>query len=228
MGTLLKDRASLSPASLRTGRLGGTCLALAGIAFFAGGVSHPQPTIESTKVETLYDMFVQPTWYPSHALLVASFALFATAVLLLRRRGDLDPRMRRVVNVVGVLLVVGTLSMAVHLFDALGAESIADGQPALVYEVAKWNETIFSTLWGLGIVTLAAVGGLTRTLGNRITMPLGVVGGLAWCLAAATVAFTNRFDQLFPIAGSLIPVWAVAVGVMWAVREPDRQAAAVL
>jgi hypothetical protein len=219
MRTSLEDLASRSLASLRTGRLGGTCLVLAGIAFFAGGVTHPQSTIEGTKVETLYEMFGQRMWYPSHALLLVSFALFATGVLLFRRRGDLDPRMRQVVNVVSVLLVIGTLSMAVHLFDALGAESIADGQPALVYEMAKWNETIFSTLWGLGIITLAAVGGLTRTLGNRITMPLGVVGGVAWCLAAATVAFIDLFDPLFPIAGTLIPVWAVAAGATWALRR---------
>ncbi len=218
MRTSLKDRADLSPAPLRTGRLGGICLALAGIAFFAGGVTHPQPRIEGTKVETLYDMFVQPSWYSSHALLLASFALFATAVLVLRKRGDLDPRMATVANVVGALFVIGTLSMAVHLFDALGAESIADGEPALVSEVATWNETIFSTLWGVGIIMLAAVGGLTRTLGNRIIMPLGVVGGVAWCLAAATVAFIDRFDPLFPIAGTLIPVWAVAAGATWVLR----------
>lgn len=218
MHTPLKDRAELSPASLNTGRLGGTCLVLAGIAFFVGGVTHPQPTIEGTKVETLYDMFVQPSWYSSHALLLVSFALFTTAVLLLRKRGDLDPRMATTVKVVSVLFVVGTLSMAVHLFDALGAESIAGGQPALVSQVATWNETIFSTLWGLGIIMLAAVGGLTRTLGNRITMSLGVVGGVAWCLAAATVAFIDQFDPLFPIAGTLIPVWAVAAGAMWALR----------
>ena len=227
MQTSIDARASLSPAPLRSARLGGTCLALGGVAFFAGGVTHPQPTIEGTKVQTLYDMFMQPMWYPSHALLLASFALFATAVLLLRKQGDLSPRIAPLVNLVSVLFVVATLSMAVHLFDALGAESIADGQPALVYEVAKWNETIFSTLWGVGIVTLALAGGLTRTLGNRITMPLGVVGGVAWCLAASTVAFIDLFDPLFPVAGSLIPIWAVAVGVMWAVRGPGPPPAAV-
>lgn len=215
--------ASLSPASIRSQRLGGICLALGGVAFFAGGVTHPQPTIPrsqgATEVETLYDMLVQPSWYPSHALLLASFALFATAVLLLRKQGDLDARMARVANVVSVLFVVSTLSMAVHLLNALGAESIADGQRALAFAMATWNETIFSPLWGLGIITLAAVGGLTRTLGNRITMPLGVVGGLAWCLATATIAFTDRFDALFPIAGSLISVWAVAAGAMWSLRK---------
>lgn len=222
MSTSVEDRAHLSPVTPRTGRLGGTCLALGGVLFFAGGITHPQPTIEGTKVETLYDMFVQPTWYPSHTLLLASFSLFAAAILLLRKRDDLDPRTRQVINLVTVLLVVGTLSMAVHLFDALGAETIADGQTALVLEVAKWNETIFSSLWGIGIVTLAAVGGLTRTLGNRITMPLGVVGGVAWCLAAATVGFIDLFDPLFPIAGTLIPVWAIAAGTTWALRNAER------
>lgn len=227
MRTSIDARPSLSPAPPRSARLGGTCLALGGIAFFAGGITHPQPTIQGTKVQTLYDMFVQPMWYSSHALLLASFALFATAVLLLRKQGDLSTRIAPLVSLLSVLFVVATLSMAVHLFDALGAESIADGQPALVSEVAKWNETIFSTLWGVGVVTLAVAGGLTRSLGNRITMPLGVVGGVAWCLAAATVAFIDLFDPLFPVAGSLIPVWAVAVGVMWAVRRSDPQPSTV-
>lgn len=217
MNTSIDARASLSPASLRTARLGGICLALGGIAFFAGGVTHPRDSGGGTKVEQLYQAFIQPTWYPSHALLLASFGLFAAAILLLRKRGNLGPRMARPVNVVSVVAVVATLGMAVHLLAALGAESIADGQPSLIYQVQKWNETILSTLWGLGIIVLAIAGGLTRTLGNWITIPLAVVGGVAWALATATIAFTDRFDPLFPVA-SLISVWAVAAGVMWAVR----------
>lgn len=218
MSTPIVARTSLSPASLRTARLGGICLALGGIAFFAGGVTHPSDSGEGTKVEQLYQAFIQPAWYPSHALLLASFGLFAAAILLLRKRGDLGPGMARLVNVVSVVAVVATLGMAVHLLAALGAESIADGQPSLIYEVQKWNETILSTLWGLGIIALAIVGGLTRTLGNWITIPLAVVGGVAFSLATATIAFTDQFDPLFRVA-SLISVWAVAAGVMWAARE---------
>jgi len=218
MNTSIDARANLSPASLGTARLGGIFLALGGIAFFAGGVTHPSDSGGGTKVEQLYQAFIQPTWYLSHALLLASFALFAAAILLLRKRGHFGTGMARLVNVVSVVAVVATLGMAVHLMSALGAESIADGQPSLIYLVQKWNETILSTLWGLGIIALAIAGGLTRTLGNWITIPLAVVGGVAWCLATATIAFTDRFDPLFPVA-SLISVWAVAAGVMWAVRS---------
>jgi hypothetical protein len=217
MNTSTDARASLSPAPARMGRPGGICLVLAGIAFFAGGATHPADGGGGTKVEQLYQAFIQPAWYSSHALLLASFGLFAAAILLLRRRGDLGPGMARLVNVVSVVAVVATLGMAVHLLSALGAESIADGQASLIYEVQKWNETILNTLWGLGIIALAVAGGLTRTLGNWIAIPLAVVGGVAWCLATATIAFTDRFDPLFPVA-SLISVWAVAVGLMWAAR----------
>lgn len=209
----------LSPAPIRPQRLGGICLALGGVAFFAGGVTHPSDDGSGTKVEQLYQALVQPSWYPSHALLLGSFGLFAAAVLLLRRRTDLVPEMARALNVVGVVTTFATLGMAVHLLSALGAGSIADGQPALVSHVATWNETILGAFWGLGIVALAVAGGLTRSLGNRVTMPLGVVGGLAWSLATATIAFSDRFDALFPMAGSLISLWAVAAGGMWAARR---------
>lgn len=225
MTTSTDVRTTSSGTSQRSGQLGGICLALGGVAFFAGGITHPGDLGRGNKVEQLYQAFVQPSWYPSHALLLASFGLFATAILLLRQRGDLGPGMARLVRVVGVVAVVATVGMAVHLMSALGAGSIADGQPSLVSHVATWNETIVSTLWGLGIVALAVAGGLTRTLGNRITMPLAVVGGVAWSIATATIAFTDRFNALFPIAGSLITVWAVAAGVMWAVRREPKPAA---
>lgn len=42
--------------------------------------------------------------------------------------------------------------------------------------------------------------------------------GVLLPMAAATVAFIDRFDPLFPIAGTLIPVWAVSAGARWALR----------
>lgn len=222
MSTSFDARANLSPVSLRSGRLGGICLALGAVFFSFGGATHPSDSGGGTKVEQLHEAFVSPSWYSSHALLLVAFGLFAAAILLLRTRPDLDQGMARVVNLVSVIAVVATLGMAVHLSSALAAESIADGEPSLVYEVQKWNETVLNTLWGLGIIALALVGGLTRTLGNRITMPLGVVGGVAWCLATATIAFTDKFDPLFQLI-PLISIWAFAAGVMWAARRPERQ-----
>lgn len=217
MSTSIDAATSLPAASVPAARLGGIALMLGGIAFFAGGMTHPSDSGAGTKIEQLYHAYTHGSWYPSHALLLASFALFAAAILLLRKRSDLAIGMRRLLNVVSIVAVVATVGMAVHLLSALGAESIANGQRSLIYYIQVWNETILNTLWGLGIIGLAVAGGLTGTLGNRLTIPLAVVGGAAWCLATATIAFTDQFDPLFPVS-SLIAVWAVACGVMWVMR----------
>lgn len=214
MSTSIDARADVSTRSVRSMRTGGVYLALSGVTFFAGGITHPADSGGGSKVDQLYEAFMNPSWYPSHAFLLAAFAFFAAALWQLRQRRDLEPTTLRLVHAVSIIALVSTLGMAVHLFAALGAESIADGRPALIYEVQKWNETIISTLWGLGVIGIAVTGGTSRVLGNRIVMPLGVVGGLAWCVATATIAFTDRFDPLFPIS-SLISVWAIAAGVLW-------------
>ncbi len=126
--------------------------------------------------------------------------------------------MARVTKAVGGIAVLATLGMAAHLFAALEAQSLEAGQPTLISTVQTWNETIIDTLWALSIAFLAVAGGLTRTVGNRITIALGLVGGLAFALASATIAFTDQFDALFAL-GSLIGIWAVTVGVMAAARK---------
>lgn len=107
--------------------------------------------------------------------------------------------------------------MAVHLFAALGAGSVANGQHSLVSRAQTINETIVDAAWGLALATLAVVGGLTRTVGNRFTITFGLVGGLAFALASATIAYTDTFDSLFK-AGSLLSLWAILSGVI-AIRD---------
>ncbi|MFE2519401.1 hypothetical protein [Streptomyces mirabilis] len=133
--------------------------------------------------------------------------------------------MATVTGVVSVIAVVATIGMTLHLFAALGADGIADGEKTALYHVETWNETIVDPLWGLGIATLAVAGGLTRTLGNPITLALGLVGGLAYALASATIAFTDRFDALFLLA-SLIGIWAVVACVMMPPRKASSPVAA--
>ena len=203
-------------------RLAGACFVLGGVAFFTGGAMHPTDSGTGSKVAQLHEMLVDDKWYPSHALLLVAMVSFAVAVLSIRRRGDLTGAMAAVTRVASVIAVFAAVGMAVHLFSALGADGIADGQQTLVSRVAALNEMLVAAPWALSIAALAVVGGLTRSLGNPVTLALGLVGGLAHALAAATIAYTDRFDGLFPV-GSLIGVWALIVGLMTLVRrEVDR------
>ncbi|MEU7886511.1 hypothetical protein AB0B54_13500 [Microbispora bryophytorum] len=201
----------------RLNRVSGSCLVLGGITFIAGGATHPGDSGEGDKVQQLHEMLVQPSWYPSHALLLLSMGLFAAGIFAISRR-DVGRSMAAATKVVAGIGALATVGMAAHLFAALEADSLAAGQPTIISTMQTWNETIIDTLWGLSIAFLAVAGGLTRTVGNRITLALGLAGGLAYALASATIAFTDRFDPLFPV-GSLIGIWAAAAGVMAVTRK---------
>jgi hypothetical protein len=210
MATMIEAR----PNALRTSRLeraAGPCLVLGGVAFFIGGITHPSDSGHGNKVRQLHDMLVSSSWYPSHAMLLAAMALFAAAVIAFRRQRDLTPRVERLLTVVLVISCNAMVNMTVHLLAALGADSLTDGKQSLLSRVQAVNETV-DALWGLAIAALAVVGGWTRSVGNRVTMLFGLVGGLAFALASATIPYTDTFDPLFKI-GSLIAIWAVLVGV---------------
>lgn len=198
-------------------RLAGPAFILGGIAFFVGGVAHPSDSGTGNKVQQLHEMLVDSGWYPSHAVLLAAMALFATGIYALRHRDGLTPALEQLLKLVFLIACVATVSMAVHLFAALGASSLADGRHSLVSRAQTVNETVVDAAWGLAMATLAVVGGLTRTIGNRITIAFGLVGGVAFALASATIAYTDTFDSLFK-AGSLLAVWAILTGVT-AIRE---------
>ncbi|MFD9005010.1 hypothetical protein ACFV0T_29330 [Streptomyces sp. NPDC059582] len=212
------------PRTGRPERVAGPLLALGGVCFFAGGAIHPGDSGGGSKVSQLHEMLVDSMWYPSHTLLLAAMTCFATAILAFRRRDGLGSHMATVTGVFSVIAAVSTIGMTLHLFAALGADGIAGGEKTFIYHVQTWNETITDPLWGLGIAALAVAGGLTRTVGNPTTLALGLVGGLAYSLASATIAFTDRFDALFPLA-SLIGIWAVVVGLMMSLRKARSRGA---
>lgn len=210
------------PRVRRPDRVAGAFLLLGGITFFAGGATHPGDSGTGSKVSQLHDMLIDSRWYPAHALLLVATAGFAVAVLAIRRGGGLDAAMSKVTGVVSVIAVVATLGMTLHLVAATEAAAIVGGDATFMYDLNVWNETIVNPLWGLGIAALAVAGGLTHTLGNVITLVLGLAGGVAFALASATIAFTDRFDALFPVA-SLLGVWGLVVGLMLRLRKARPQ-----
>jgi hypothetical protein len=208
----------------RPDRIAGLFLVVGGVTFFAGGATHPSGDGEGSKVAQLREMLIDSMWYPSHALLLVSMACFAAGILAIRLRGGVDAGTAKVARVVSVIAIVATLGTVVHLFAATEAEAIADGGKTFTIHLFTWIETLVNPLWALGICALAVAGGLSRTLGNPFTLVLGVVGGLAYALATATIAFTDVFDPLFPVS-SLLGIWGVVVGLM-VLLQKDRSAAA--
>lgn len=207
-----------APVRPHLDRTGCLLLALGGVAFFAYGPLHPTGSDEGDKTAQLHSMLVDTMWYPAHAAGVLAFSAIAAGLLLVARGPGLSARAARVIRLVGIATVVMTLGQVIHTLAGTQASEIAGGETTPLVAAFMGVETLVNPLWSLAIVAVAAIGGLTGTLGNRIVLGLGVVGGLAFALANATIAFTDTFDVLFPVAG-LIGLWAIACAVIGLTRR---------
>ena len=208
-----------SPATTRRlDRAGYLFLVVGGMAFFASGPLHPQGSDEGDKTEQLHSMLVDSAWYPAHVVGLLGFSCVAAGLIALGRNPDLRGRLGRLLPVSSVVAVVGVLGAVIHLFAATQAAEIEDGSTTPLVAAFMGVETVVNPAWGLMIAALAVAGGLTRTLGNRVVLALGLLGGLAFAVATATIAYIDTFDPLFPVAG-LAGLWLVAVGVIGMTRK---------
>jgi hypothetical protein len=220
MTTLNRSRPA-APATARRDRAGHLFLVAGGAAFFIGGPLHPQGSDEGDKTEQLHSMLVDSAWYPAHLVALVGFACVAAGLLALSWDPTLRDRLGRVLPISAWVAVVATLGAVVHLFAATQAAEVGQGDTTPLVAAFMGVETIVNPVWGLTIAALAVAGGLTRALGNRLVLPLGLLGGLAFAVATATIAFIDTFDPLFPVAG-LAGVWLVATGIVGLVRTPQQ------
>jgi hypothetical protein len=222
MTTLNRSR-PVAPTTASLDRAGHLFLVVGGAAFFIGGPLHPQGSDEGDKTEQLHSMLVDSAWYPAHLVALLGFACVAAGLLALGRDPTLRDRLGRLLPISAWVAVAATVGAVVHLFAATQAADVEQGDTTPLVAAFMGVETVLNPAWGLTIAALAVVGGLTRALGNRLVLPLGLLGGLAFAVATATIAFVDTFDPLFPVAG-LAGVWLVATGIVGLVRRPQQAA----
>jgi hypothetical protein len=211
-------RTTPATTTSRLDRVGCLFLILGGLAFFAGGPLHPKGSDEGDTTEQLHSMQVDHAWYPAHLVALLGFACVAAGLVVLGRDPVLRDRLGRLLPVSIAVGLIAVLGAVVHLFAATQAAEIAVGSTTPLIAAFMGVETFVNPAWGLMIAALAVAGGLTRTLGNRVVLALGLLGGLAFAVATATIAFIDTFDPLFPVAG-LAGVWLVATGLVGLTRR---------
>jgi hypothetical protein len=221
--TTLHHSRTTAPATPHRTRAGFVLLVVGGAAFFASGPLHPTGSDEGDKTEQLHSMLIDSAWYPAHLVALLGFVCVAAGLLALARDPVIRDHLGRLLPISAAVAVVAVLGAVIHLFAATQAAEIEHGDTTPLVAAFMGVETIINPAWGLMIAALAVVGGLTRALGNRIVLPLGLLGGLAFAVATATIAFIDTFDPLFPVAG-LAGVWLVATGIVGLTRRPPEGA----
>lgn len=210
--------AQLPEKHLRAGRatrLVGWGLLAGGAFYFAGGSMHPSEDPPGLSVkEHLQILFSDPSWYSSHALLLVAMIFISTSLVALARGGALArvPRAQAVATIAAGAAVLAAVDMLLHLVVAAEADRLAAGQSTPLTDVHVVAETLTVPAFGFSLAALAVAGARTRTVGNPLTAVLGVVGGVAYGLAGATLLFTDALNFLFPVS-TAIALWAIAVGI---------------
>ena len=219
--TTLNRPSTTAATTPRSDRAGHLLLIAGGVAFFASGPLHPTGSDEGDKTEQLHSMLIDSAWYPAHLVALLGFACVAAGLFALRQDAAIRNRLGRLLPISTAVAVVAVLGAVIHLFAATQAGEIEHGGTTPLVAAFMGVETIVNPAWGLMIAALAVVGGLTRALGNRIVLALGLLGGLAFAVATATIAFVDTFDPLFPVAG-LAGLWLVATGAIGLTRRPPQ------
>ncbi|HEY5978251.1 MAG TPA: hypothetical protein VIT41_01340 [Microlunatus sp.] len=212
-----------APATPHLNRTGFVLLIAGGAAFFVSGPLHPTGSDTGDKTQQLHSMLVDSAWYPAHLVALVGFACVAAGLLVLKRDPAIRDRLGWLLPISAAVAVVAVLGAVIHLFAATQASQIEQGGTTPLIAAFMGVETIVNPTWGLMIAALAVAGGLTHTLGNRIIAPLGLLGGLAFAVATATIAFIDTFDPLFPVA-VLAGLWLVATGAIGLARRPPQMA----
>lgn len=221
--TTLRQSRTAAPATPHLDRAAFVLLIAGGAAFFVSGPLHPEGSDAGDRTEQLHSMLVDPAWYPAHLVGLVGFACVAAGLVALGRNPVLRDRLGRLLLISAAVAVVAVLGAVIHLFAATQAGEVAHGRTTPLVAAFMGVETLVNPVWGLMIAALAVAGGLTRALGNRIVLPVGLLGGLAFAVATATIAFVDTFDPLFPVAG-LAGLWLVATGVIGLARRSPRVA----
>jgi hypothetical protein len=193
----------------------GAGLLAGGLLFFVGGGMHPSddPPGLSLK-EHLLLLYEDPSWYPSHAVLLTGMALIAASLIALVRGRTLaaHPRVQAVAKIAAITAALAVVSALLHLVSALDADRIAARAGTPLTDASLGVETLVIPAFGLAVAALAAIGAATHTLGNWIAAVVGITGGVAYALAAGTALVTDALNFLFPAAAG-IAVWAILVGI---------------
>ena len=193
-------------------------LALGGVAFIVAGPMHPSDSGTGTKTEQLHEMLLDPAWYPAHSVMLLAVILATVGLWAIHR--EAPARMQTLTKVVAIVSSVMVVGTAIHLFQPLNADGIADGNGNAMSTLMYFVEPL-DGIWALSIAVLAVVGGLARSVGNIVTASLCSVGAIGFSIAALTIPYTDRFDPLFPMGG-LLGLWMIVIGVGRAVGRTER------
>ena len=193
--------------------IGGALLAI-------GGTMHPHETSGSMH-ESLLALIGSPAWLPAHAVLLAGMLTAVVGLVLLRRHDAFPAPVRPWLTGTIIAWTVATPEFVPHLLAGAEHDALEVGGATPMVDTHLALSTFTTPLVGLSVALLAvAVARAAATRPARLLAVAGVVGGIAFAVAAPLLAVTGnpQVSNLFA-AQTLIDVWIIGTSVLVALAE---------
>ncbi len=201
-------------------------LAAAGVFMIAGAMTHPRDP-------SMQQMLMNPSWVPSHGVMLAGYVSLVTSLCLLHRSGGGPVGRWMPIAIAGTALQ--TLEAFFHLVAVVDAERMQAGHATPAFTAHMLLGAVAYPAFALMAIPLVIAGARTRTLGRWWIAPLGILGALLPGLAGVLVIWMEvagvgalfagiAFFGLWAIVAAMLPVRAAAPP---AARRPAAATAGV-
>lgn len=192
----------------------GVAIGVGGLLILAGSQLHPREG-RATVDETLAHYFQSSFWDLSHVLILAGLWVAILGLLLARRDGVFDVRLRRQLLVTAICWGLASLELVPHLLARHDLDALQHHGETPVLDLHLLLGAIAAPLFGFTAALLAIALALTgRTWPAALLAVPGVLGGVAYAFSAPLLYLTDNvsFAPLFAGQG-LVALFLVGTGI---------------
>ena len=188
----------------------------AGVLIVWGGSQHPDGT-------TMAQMLADPTWRPTHMLMLVGFVALTVALATWIRMAP--PPMRRLMMLIVAAAALQTFEMFLHTIADVDAENARVGGSTPVLTAHLQMSLFVYPIFAVAMIAFIVRMTQARLIGSKWIAWLGVLGVAAHGLSSPLV-LGLRIPQaviLFPML-ILLAVWLVLAGIWPAPRTAGAPA----
>jgi hypothetical protein len=177
---------------------------------------HPTAQDDGSVREELAQMTADDQWVPGHALVAVGTALLAVGLWTAFRQRAWPAPVLPALKLAAVAFSLYTVETVMHTLASVDSEALAAGEAA---PVAITHLALAAVLYPVSGLALAYVSARMWQVGRTAHRVIAVVGVLGGIVHAASVPLTLIFtdsnaNDLFPVAGILITLWSVTLGLI--------------
>ncbi len=197
----------------------GAAIGAGGLLVLAGTQLHPHDGAASVH-ETLAQYFRASTWDVSHLLILVGLWVTVAGLLLARRDGVFDPRLRRQLLVTATCWALVSIELVPHLLARHDLDALQHHGETPVLDLHLVLGAVATPLFGLTAALLAVALAVTgRTWPAALLAVPGVLGGVAYAFAGPLIYLTDNvaFAPLFAGQG-LVALFLVGTGIRMLAR----------